>query len=268
MVKFKALALSALLVPVLAGCLTTGTQSAAPQAHHSRIDGEYANILAGQYDAAGALFSVNGQDRAAAAFRGQSARAMLGDWAEPQSVPPETGTPEMEESRAVLMMALTQVMNAENALWLARAQVNFDCWALTLEESCRRDFDKAMRSLTIPAESMQTQSVYFDADSSILNPDTREKLMKTATMLRMNKMVNVRLTGFTDHPARNQSLALRRAIAVRNLLTQMGVALDRIAVKDENHGDTILSQQTPEDGGDAQARRVDIILEPVFGQAI
>jgi|GEM_PF-6399770 outer membrane protein OmpA-like peptidoglycan-associated protein len=255
-----------LLAMGLGGCLTTAQQTMqTSQTPQSRIDGEYAGMLVQQYDTMAALFSVNGRNDVAQAFAARAALATAGQWVEPE---PIGDAEDLTDPREVLMMALTQVMNAENALWLARAQVNYDCWAIIREESCQSDFDKAMRSLTIPAEALQTQSVYFDADSSALSEDTRTKLMNIANMLRMNKMVDVRLLGSTDHPTRNKSLALRRAIAVRNILTQMGVATDRITVKDEDHGDTILSQQTPEVSADTQARRVDIVLEPVFGQVI
>ena len=259
--------LAVLLATGLGGCLATTAPSAiqttpSPQ---SRIDGEYAGMLAQQYETMAALFSVNGRNDAANAFAARAALATAGQWLEPE---PVGEAEDLTDPREILMMALTQAMNGENALWLARAQVNYDCWAIIREESCQSDFDKAMRSITIPAEALQAQSVYFDKDSSALSEDTRTKLMNIANMLRMNKMVDVRLIGSTDHPTRNQSLALRRAIAVRNILTQMGVTPDRITVKDEDHGDTILSQQTPEVSADTQARRVDIVLEPVFGQVI
>lgn len=164
------------------------------------------------------------------------------------------------------MLGLTQVMNAENSLWLARAQVNYECWVLINEETCRQDFEKAMQGLTIPAESMQTQSVYFDADSSKLSPETHAILTGIANMVRMNKIVNIRLVGSTDHLNRNASLALRRAIAVRNVLAQMGLSPDRIMVEGEDHSDTILSKHMKEDPAETEKRRVDIILEPAFGE--
>lgn len=266
MARVIAIGIAILLATGLGGCLTTEPQtiqtSKPPQ---SRIDGEYAGMLARQYDTMAALFSVNGRHDAARSFAARAALAAAGQWVEPE---PAGETQNLTGAREILMMALTQAMNGENALWLARAQVNYDCLAITGEETCRNDFDKAMRSITIPAEALKTQSVFFDADSSALSEDARTKLMNIANMLRMNKMVDVRLIGSTDHPTRNQSLALRRAIAVRNILTQMGVAPGRITVKDEDHGDTILSQQTPEVNADTKARRVDIVLEPVFGQVI
>lgn len=271
MARISGAAFAVFLMMGVCGCVTTAPQTHETQTQPPRIDGEYAPILAQHYETMAALFTANGRNDAAHAFAARAAIAATGQWVEPQppiSQPIDATTIDLNETHAILMMALTQAMNGENALWLARAQVNYDCLVLTHDESCQNDFDKAMRSLTIPAHALQTQSVYFDADSSALSDDTRTKLMNIANMLRMNKMVDVRLAGSTDHPTRNKSLALRRAIAVRNILTQMGVASTRITVKDEDHGDTILSQQTPEVSANVQERRVDIVLEPVFGQGI
>lgn len=260
-----ALLLGAGLSASLGGCLTAPAYPYHERLKTSRIDAAYAPVLAQHYETVTALYRVNGLYDLADLFAQHTAIAMTGVWVEPMrpGIAPEKG-----DAHAMLMTALTDAMNGENALWLARAQVNYDCWNISDDDSCKKDFDKAMRAITIPAQSLQTRAVYFDADSSALSDDTRTQLMNIANMLRMNKMLDVRLTGSTDHPDTNKSLALRRAIAVRNLLTQMGVATARITVKDENNGDVILSQQTPENSEDTKARRVDIVLEPVFGQVI
>jgi outer membrane protein OmpA-like peptidoglycan-associated protein len=266
MAKIIAMCFALLLAAGLGGCLTA-TTSQYPEkiTTSSRIDGEYGPVLAQHYETMAALYRINGMRELADLFAGRTALAITGIWVEPMR---PNASAEKEHAFTMLMTALTDAMNGENALWLARAQVNYDCWNISDDDSCKKDFDKAMRAITIPIQSLQTKAVYFDADSSALSDDTRTQLMNIANMLRMNKMLDVRLTGSTDHPDTNKSLALRRAIAVRNLLTQMGVAASRITVKDENNGDVILSQQTPEDGEDIKARRVDIVLEPVFGQVI
>jgi outer membrane protein OmpA-like peptidoglycan-associated protein len=119
-----------------------------------------------------------------------------------------------------------------------------------------------------PAWPYKNDTVYFAAQSSELNAEDHKKLMAIATTMRMNKTLRARLTGSAEHETKNPSLALRRAIAVRNILSQMGVSPNRILVKDETHTDTILSQQHTESGDDANDRRVDIVLESVTGQAI
>lgn len=249
----------------LAACLATSQDSYQP----SGIDGTFASAeLARQYQTMAALFEVNGRYDTARQFNARARLARRGHWAQPASLNPEGGPlaqPEQAEGRELLMLGLTQVMNAENALWLARAQVNYECWIETGEEACRNDFDKAMQGVSIPEEALQTRSVYFDADSSELTPETRETLAGIANMVRMNKMVNIRLVGSTDHARRNASLALRRGIAVRNVLAQMGLPPDRIMVEGEDHSDTLLSRQMKEGAEAAEQRRVDIILEPVFG---
>ncbi|MGZ9109366.1 MAG: OmpA family protein [Micavibrio sp.] len=250
---------------MLSACLATTTALKAPE---SGIDGQYAGMLAQQYQTMAALAGVNGLTNLSAHYQQRGVAAAAGQWVRPAPVPDTPADPELVEAHDLLLMSLTSVMNAENALWLARAQVNYDCWALTLDESCKSDFDKALRMLAIPPEALQAQTVYFPADSSALSPETRATLESIARTMRMHKMVNIRLTGSTDHATRNKSLALRRAIAVRNVLAQMGVSPDRISVEGEDHSDTILSQQNPENGGDPLARRVDIVMEPVYGQAI
>ena len=266
MVKIAAnfIAFGFVLVTMTA-CLATTTSM---QAADSGIDGQYAGMLAQQYQTMAALAGVNGLNDLSAHFQRRGAAAAAGQWVRPDPVPENTTDPELNEAHDMLVMSLTSVMSAENALWLARAQVNYDCWASTLDESCKSDFDKALRSLAIPPEALQAKAVYFPADSSELSAETRMTLEAIARTMRMHKMVNIRLVGSTDHKTQNKSLALRRAIAVRNVLAQMGVAPDRISTEGEDHSDTILSQQNPENGGDPLARRVDIIMEPVYGQAI
>lgn len=266
MVKFVTrFIVSGFVLMTLNACLATTQTVTAPE---SGIDGQYAGLLAEQYQTMAALAGVNGDNILSAHFQQRGVMAAAGRWLRPDPAPENFADPELAEAHDMLLMSLTSAMNAENALWLARAQVNYDCWAMTLDERCKGDFDKALRSLTIPPEALQPRVVYFTADSSELSAETHATLEAVARTMRMHKMVNIRLTGSTDHATRNKSLALRRAMAVRNVLAQMGVSPDRISVEGEEHSDTILSQQTRENGGDPLARRVDIVMEPVYGQAI
>lgn len=111
------------------------------------------------------------------------------------------------------------------------------------------------------------ESVFFAVQSSKLSEAEQTKLMSLAIAMRMDKTLYARLSGVTENDS-NPSLALRRAIAVRNILSQMGVRPERLSVKDEGRSDTILSQQHPETGKDASGRRVDIVIESVTGQTI
>lgn len=130
------------------------------------------------------------------------------------------------------------------------------------------DYRPSPSSSAAPVISGKRETVYFSAQSSELNAEDHKTLMSVATVMRMNKSLTARLIGSTEHKTKNPSLALRRAIAVRNTLSQMGVSPERIVVKDETHTDTILSQQHRETGDDANERRVDIVLEAVVGRAI
>jgi outer membrane protein OmpA-like peptidoglycan-associated protein len=102
---------------------------------------------------------------------------------------------------------------------------------------------------------------YFETDSSEIMPETHQTLETLAGEVRMSRNVLVRLDGHSGGGAKNQSLALRRAIAVRNMIAQMGVPPDRITVDNEAHADTMLSRQKSEKGGNMQDCRVDIFLE-------
>ena len=111
----------------------------------------------------------------------------------------------------------------------------------------------------------EQESVYFDADSTIIAASAQETIRAVGTLLRMNKDLSVTLIGRTDQNS-NSSLALRRAIAVRNALSQNGISPDRMIVQDEARSDHILSQQSPEKSGEVQSRRVDILMNSIPGE--
>jgi len=110
--------------------------------------------------------------------------------------------------------------------------------------------------------------IYFDADSTIISAQSWKTLEMVAQFVRMNKNLEIKLVGRTDQK-QNASLALRRAIAVRNALSQLGLNPERIQVQDEINSDTTLARQAPEKSKDAQkSRRVDIMIVPVFGDDV
>jgi peptidoglycan-associated lipoprotein len=74
--------------------------------------------------------------------------------------------------------------------------------------------------------------VYFDLDSSVLRTDAREALDEIAAFLLANPGVSVTITGNTcdlGEEDYNQSLAERRADAVRNYLIAKGVTEGRLS---------------------------------------
>lgn len=251
----------------LQACITTTVFNEPAPPQYTGMENPYAGIVGHEYQSLAMLMDVNGDAEIAARFREKIGAAGAGLWAYPDAVP-EAAPEEIVEAADSLNAALGTAMNDENALWLARAQVNFDCWLNTqmtaagspLLDGCRRDFEKAMRGISLPEGMLQTQSVFFDTDSSALSDETHATLARLGTLLRMNRAITVRLVGSTDRK-NNYSMALRRAIAVRNALAQQGISPDRITVAGEDHSDTILSQQNKETGSDPQSRRVDILLD-------
>lgn len=249
----------------LQACITMTAATPAPE--YTGMQNPYAGVVGHEYQALAVMMNVNGDDAIAERFRYKAGAADAGFWAYPDVVP-ENAPEELIEAEDSLNAALGTAMNDENALWLARAQVNYDCWLNTtmmaagspLLDGCRRDYEKAMRGISLPEGMLQTQSVFFGTDSSALDETSHAMLANLGNLLRMNHAITVRLVGSTERK-NNHSMALRRAIAVRNALAQQGVSPDRIIVAGEDHSDTILSQQNTETGTDPQSRRVDIMLD-------
>lgn len=75
-------------------------------------------------------------------------------------------------------------------------------------------------------------TVYFDLDKSVIRDDAKETLNHDAEILRQNADVTVKVEGHCDERGSTQyNLALgeRRAHAVRDYLTSLGVAGARLA---------------------------------------
>src|SRR5262245_13165552 len=73
--------------------------------------------------------------------------------------------------------------------------------------------------------------VYFDYDESTLTDDTRDKLSRNADLLKSRPEFSVTIEGHADERGTNEyNLALgeRRANAVRDYLSSLGVAADRM----------------------------------------
>jgi peptidoglycan-associated lipoprotein len=73
--------------------------------------------------------------------------------------------------------------------------------------------------------------VYFDYDESTLSDDTRQKLSRNADLLKSQPQFSVTIEGHADSRGTNEyNLALgeRRANAVRDYLSSLGVAANRV----------------------------------------
>lgn len=103
--------------------------------------------------------------------------------------------------------------------------------------------------------------VLFATDQATLNPSGTSTLRKLADVMTQNPNRTVLVEGFTDSTGSasyNQDLSQRRANAVANALSQMGVSRDRISMKAYGQAFPVASNDSA--SGRQQNRRVEIIL--------
>lgn len=103
--------------------------------------------------------------------------------------------------------------------------------------------------------------IYFDYDESTLSDDTRDKLSRNADLLKSNPQFSVTIEGHADSRGTNEyNLALgeRRANAVRDYLTSLGVGGNRLRTL--SYGEERQVCDTDEEGCWSQNRRVHMII--------
>jgi outer membrane protein OmpA-like peptidoglycan-associated protein len=101
--------------------------------------------------------------------------------------------------------------------------------------------------------------VMFDFDSSTLKPGAFSEMDRVAGILNKYSQTMIRVEGYTDSKgseAYNQTLSEKRAMAVKNALTQRGVNPDRIQTVGYGESQPISSN-------DAVNRRVNIVIIPI-----
>lgn len=80
----------------------------------------------------------------------------------------------------------------------------------------------------------QLAPVYFDYDSSLVNPSERVKLDQVASYMKDNPSVNILIEGNTDERGSseyNLSLGERRALAIRAYIIGLGIDGSRLQTK-------------------------------------
>lgn len=95
-------------------------------------------------------------------------------------------------------------------------------------------YGDAMNPDNLAAVASQFETVYFDYDSSVLNPAERGKLDAVVEFLRANPQNGLVVEGHCDERGSNEyNLALgeRRAQSVRAYLLGMGIEPDRVTTK-------------------------------------
>jgi outer membrane protein OmpA-like peptidoglycan-associated protein len=103
--------------------------------------------------------------------------------------------------------------------------------------------------------------VLFATGRAELGSGSRQTLDKLTTFLQAYPKRNVQIEGFTDNVGGddyNQGLSERRADSVRDALTRMGIANDRIATKGLGKNSPVADNDTAT--GRQQNRRVEVVI--------
>ena len=119
---------------------------------------------------------------------------------------------------------------------------------------CRILFDEGSKTKTLIL-----QGVNFETGKSMLLPESEAILKDVAASLVANSEIRVQVQGHTDSRgslALNRRLSRARAVAVRDFLTQNGVAADRMTAKGFGPAVPVATNKTVE--GRAQNRRVQL----------
>jgi len=109
--------------------------------------------------------------------------------------------------------------------------------------------------------------VLFGTDQALLNQDGMRAAQKLADVLHQNPQRSVLVEGFTDNTGNmphNQELSERRAAAVRNTLTGMGIDRDRVAI--QGYGSDYPVAANDSSSNRQLNRRVEIILSDENGK--
>ena len=103
--------------------------------------------------------------------------------------------------------------------------------------------------------------VLFDTAKFSLRPAAREKLARVAGILASHPSLQMQVEGYTDSVGGddyNQSLSEHRAGAVRDYLTQSGIASDSVTAKGFGKTQPVASNTTS--AGRQQNRRVELVI--------
>jgi outer membrane protein OmpA-like peptidoglycan-associated protein len=103
--------------------------------------------------------------------------------------------------------------------------------------------------------------VLFDSGRAELNPGAARPLDQLAQFLREHAQRTVAIEGYTDSAGsdtQNQALSERRATAVKNSLTDRGVASNRVSARGMGEANPVAGNDTA--AGRQRNRRVEIVL--------
>ncbi|HVW96482.1 MAG TPA: OmpA family protein [Mucilaginibacter sp.] len=103
--------------------------------------------------------------------------------------------------------------------------------------------------------------ILFDTDQAYVKPAAQANLANLATSLKNNPETNIMVIGHTDNTgsdAHNMDLSIRRAEAVKSVITSDGISGSRMTVQGKGETEPIADNSTAE--GRAQNRRVEIVI--------
>lgn len=126
------------------------------------------------------------------------------------------------------------------------------------ETKFTRDFSEAMAARPALPEHFL---LYFESGGTTLTPESNAALEKIITIVSKRTAVDMSVIGHTDTPGKtelNAALALKRAVAVTDLLKERGLKIQALSV--ESHGERNLLVPTPDDTPEPRNRRVEISI--------
>jgi outer membrane protein OmpA-like peptidoglycan-associated protein len=105
-----------------------------------------------------------------------------------------------------------------------------------------------------------SHGIQFDVNSDKLRPESMNVIKEIAAALQKAPSLKLRIEGHTDSTgdaARNLELSKRRAESVKNALTDLGIAADRLTTDGFGQTRPIATNDTPQ--GRAENRRVELV---------
>jgi outer membrane protein OmpA-like peptidoglycan-associated protein len=105
------------------------------------------------------------------------------------------------------------------------------------------------------------KNVFFDTDKADLKPQSRAELNKLKLLLTENPTIRIEIRGHTDNVGAekdNQILSEKRAKAVKDYLSQNGIAADRLLSK--GFGKTVPIDTNDTEQGRQNNRRTEFVI--------
>ena len=159
------------------------------------------------------------------------------------------------------LMVLTQ--GAEYALYINKPGYLFKSFNFNYSEV--KNFEPIIINIELEkatAGSMAVlNNIFFDVDKFALKPKSLPELQKVIRFLQENPNIRVEVSGHTDNSGSteyNKQLSQKRALAVYDYLTQMGIAKNRVIPYGYGPDKPVASNESEE--GRRQNRRIEFKL--------